>query len=623
MGEESVDNNPLKKKQRRKRKNFLSNAKKYAKKGQMGRGTKIPEELYQYFVGILDVIKQGVENPEEREALVNNVLERTKGEELNVVGNQLGCRMVEILLPYSSAEDLERYIEVLSPELRPLCSDNISSHVVETLLRVACERATEHLQISDEEKVPKKKKKVEPKYKDDHIKKCNEFTLKICKYALNNLEDFVWDKYANHILRSAIKCLSGITLLPGEKPKVNMFRETVNQNKGIPPHLTELKYKEVPEEYKDIVKEFANRLSSWPQFKDLPNQNITSALLQVLLYAVKNVDANICKSLVNKLLNESFAPEDWVPTGEDEKKDQKDQKTVDNEADVASSDFDCISNQKGSNNLRALFVSTKKSYTQIYARCFINRLAKLCTMSMLNFTVQRLIDNCQIKEEFEPMFEELSSQFNSILSCGNTGVLVALAKGCLRVKAKQMQMMNMLETVLNCSEAEPKRFIIQCLRLVPLSDKTMDTTNYFIHVHGSVIVQTMLGFQRPAKLVSSILELSSEELVYILCDPKGCHIADAFTTQNLVGVKARDKMVWKLKGYYQNMAISQYGSRAFEQVFEAASMEQKVKIMKEMSDKSNLLNTTSYGRLIATKLDISTFKASQKKWEQSRTEKPE
>lgn len=70
MGEESVDNNPNKKRQRKKRKNFLSNAKKYAKKGQMGRGTKIPDELYQYFVGILDVIKQGIEDPEERSKLL-------------------------------------------------------------------------------------------------------------------------------------------------------------------------------------------------------------------------------------------------------------------------------------------------------------------------------------------------------------------------------------------------------------------------------------------------------------------------------------------------------------------------------------------------------------------------
>lgn len=66
MSEDQANTDVNKKRSRKKRKNFLANAKKYAKKGQMGRGTKIPEELYQYFVGILDVMKQGIENEEER-----------------------------------------------------------------------------------------------------------------------------------------------------------------------------------------------------------------------------------------------------------------------------------------------------------------------------------------------------------------------------------------------------------------------------------------------------------------------------------------------------------------------------------------------------------------------------
>lgn len=267
------------------------------------------------------------------DALVNNVLERTKDEELNVIGNQLGCRVIELLLPFASPEDLERFIEVLSPDLRRLCSDNFTSHVVETLLKVACERATMHLQTAEEntelDEAPKKKaklesKKEETKYEEDHIQKCHEFTIKISKYALNNLEDFVWDQYANHILRSVLKCLSGITLLPGEKPKVNIFKTTVDDGKGIPPHLTKMSYKNVPEEFKEIVKEFVNRLSAWPQFKDMPYQNITSGLLQVLLYAIKNVDKNATKDLIRKLLDESFAPEDWVANGDDDKKDVKD-----------------------------------------------------------------------------------------------------------------------------------------------------------------------------------------------------------------------------------------------------------------------------------------------------------
>ncbi|CAH0717576.1 unnamed protein product, partial [Brenthis ino] len=638
MGEEAADNNPYKKRQRKKRKNFLSNAKKYAKKGQMGRGMQIPEELYQYFVGILDVIKQGVEDPDERKALVNNVLERTKGEELNVVGNQLGCRLIELLLPYSSPEDLERYVDVLSPELRKLCSDNFSSHIIETLLRVSCERATKHLQSNEndnaDEAPKKKKKKHSSKYTDEHIQKCNEFTLKISKYALNNLEDFVWDKYANHILRSALKCLSGITLLPGEKPKVNMFKETVQDNKGIPPHQTEMKYKVTPDEYKEIVKEFANRLSAWPQFKDLPYQNITSALLQILLYAIKNVDKNISKTLVKKLLNESLAPEDWVETGDDDKKDNKNGDSDKKNDTILDADKIMMNEEMPESRLpplfksesavrlleAALFVSKKKTYTQIYARCFINRLGQLATMPMLNFTVQRLIDNCQVKEEFEPMFEELSNKYNALLACGNTGVLVALAKACLRMKSKQMQFIQNLEKAFKCDEGDNQKLLpVQCLKMLPLGTK--DGKDYFINVHGSVVLQTILDFQRPAKAVNGLLELTSEELVYIFSDPKGCHVADAFCKGQFVGVKARDKLIWKLKGYYQKLALSQHGSRAFEQIFEAATIEQKVKIMTELSDKSNLLNSTNYGRLIATKLDVNTFKLSQKNWEQSRLNK--
>ncbi|KAJ8710416.1 hypothetical protein PYW07_009782 [Mythimna separata] len=559
MSEENVSNDPNKKRTRKKRKNFLANAKKYAKKGQMGRGTKIPEELYQYFVGILDAMKQGIEDKEERHALVNNVLERTKGEEHNVVGNQLGCRVIELLLPFASAEDLERFMEVLSPDLRKLCADNFTSHVVETLLRVACERATEHLQTGDdttsdtEEEVPKKKVKKEPKkeskYEKDHIQKCHEFTIKISKYALNNLEEFVWDQYANHILRSALKCLSGITLLPGEKPKVNIFKQTVNDGKGIPPHTTKMTYKTVPDEFKAIVKDFVTRLSAWPQFKDLPYQNITSGLLQVMLYAIKNVDKNATKDLLRKLLDESFAPEDWVGNGDDDKKDVKD---GDCEGNMNQGSLPPVFDSEAAVRLleAALFVSKKKTYTQIYARCFINRLGQLASMPMLNYTVQRLIDNCDVKEEFEPMFEELSDKLGALLACGNTGVLVALAKACLRLKAKQAQYLNSLEAALKCTTPEhQKYFSVLCLRLLPADrvDLTTLDKEYFINVHGSVILQCILDFQRPAKAVNSLLELTTDQLMIVFCDAKGCHVADALCKGQYVGVKARDKLIWRLK----------------------------------------------------------------------------
>ncbi|XP_061723870.1 nucleolar protein 9 [Cydia pomonella] len=628
-----VQSDPNKRKNKKKPKNFLKNAKKYAKKGQWGRGTKMSEELYQYFLGILDAMKAGIEDEDQRQSLVNNVLDRTKGEELNIIGNQLGCRVVELLLPYSSPEDLERYFEVLHPELRRLCSDNFTSHVVETLLRVASERATEHLQTGEtnnesEDEVPKKKIKLEPKqskYSDSHVKNCYEFALKICKYALNNLEDFVWDNYANHILRSALKCLSGITLLPNEKPKVNMFViEKTDKQTPPSPYIKKMVYKNVPDDYKELVTEFAKRLSVWPQLKDLPYQNLTSGLLQVLLYAIKNVDKNLTRDLLKQLLNESFAPDNCVSNGNDDTDDKKEVKIDMDEENqksvVEGRSLPPVFESEPAVRLleAALLVAKKKMYTQIYAKCFINRLEQLACMPMLNYTVQRLFDNCQIKEELEPMFDELSNKFADLLACGNTGVLVSVAKACLRVKARQAQFANSLESALKVTPDNQKYFPVFVLRLLPADRVEVSTLEkeYFINVHGSVILQSILDYQRPAKAVNGLLELTPEQLLVIFSDAKGSHVADAFCKGQFVGVKARDKMIWKLKGYYQTLALSQHGSRALERIFEAASRDQKVRIMAELADKSNLLNSTKFGRVVAAKLDVEGFKKGQKQWEQ-------
>lgn len=54
-------------------------------------------------------------------------------------------------------------------------------------------------------------------------------------------------------------------------------------------------------------------------------------------------------------------------------------------------------------------------------------------------------------------------------------------------------------------------------------------------------------FQRPGKVVNSLLEMEGDQLLVILCDAKGCHLADAFCVGQHVGVKARDKLIWRMK----------------------------------------------------------------------------
>jgi nucleolar protein 9 len=75
------------------------------------------------------------------------------------------------------------------------------------------------------------------------------------------LEDFVWDTYANHVIRTVTECLGGIS------------SGTVagNYKKHVPPKMKitkpSIKLNKIPPEYTELLKEFVHRLSAWPQFQ--------------------------------------------------------------------------------------------------------------------------------------------------------------------------------------------------------------------------------------------------------------------------------------------------------------------------------------------------------------------
>ena len=90
------------------------------------------------------------------------------------------------------------------------------------------------------------------------------WVLKVGQFVLNNLEDFVWDTYANHVIRTVVECLGGIS----------SAESATNWKKPSPSH-GQSKFKipatarKVPQSYVALLKEYVHRLSSWPQFPGL------------------------------------------------------------------------------------------------------------------------------------------------------------------------------------------------------------------------------------------------------------------------------------------------------------------------------------------------------------------
>lgn len=275
----------------------------------------------------------------------------------------MGCRVVELLLPFANEVVLEKYINVLGEELRPLCSDRFASHVLETLLTNCFKLSLTH----DSE---------------EFRSKCKAFTIKLSKFLLNNLEDYVWDTYGNHIIRKVLINLAQIKEQPKEKSKIK--EEITQTSENLP-------------EYIEIVKDYGERLISWPQFKDLPYSELTSGLLQILLQALKKVDEDTLTLYLKKLLKECFI----VIKEEDESSKKIPEVFMSKAAMMTLETY--------------LEVANIKYYKKIYKKCFINNLGYLSVTRATNFAVQKLITNCEDKEDVSNLlilFKQLLHSFN-------------------------------------------------------------------------------------------------------------------------------------------------------------------------------------------------------------------
>ncbi|KAG5894945.1 hypothetical protein JTB14_023294 [Gonioctena quinquepunctata] len=260
-------------------------------------------------------------------------------------------------------------------------------------------------------------------------------------------------------------------------------------------------------------------------------------------------------------------------------------------------------------------------FTQIYQACFAGRLLKLAKTRSTNFSVQKLLLHCKEKTEFEAIFDELVDHFDEILEAGHSGVLLSIAQTCKRLCAKQGNFVQSLMKTLHCFEPEERHdtFILCMCRLVSFENNktTENLQKEKLNLHGTLVVQSMLDFNKPIKLVNSILSLDSNDLKNLFSNSMGSHITDSFVKGTFVGEKSREKIVRKLMGTYQELAASKYGSRSFEAVWNVASFKARVQIMEELSHKEGAWANSDYGKIISGKVNLLLFKRNKDEWKNS------
>lgn len=585
------------KKRKSSQRRFLQNAKGFGRKNSFGRGAELDQEEYSYFVEILEAFNANDDN-EERVTMANNVYEQVLGKEIKASSNQLSSRVLENLLSFTDETTLERLMQIFVDNFRVVCCDKFASHVLQKMLLIAVIRYVGNIQPETESTQDKPSKKFSKNntrneiaynfaqsYSEQHVKACGKFVKKVGKFLINNLEEFAWDAFANYVIRQCVSNLAGIAEFKSGKGEIDI------QNF------------EVPEKWSKLLNEFSDRLLAWPQFVELPYNEYTSVLLQNLVLSLGRSNGSYQINVIGaKLIGECFLIES-VPSEE---------LNVDEFTNLPKVfQYDCSVRL-----LEALLTVAEEGLFKehLYKKLFYGKILLLSKQRTNNFAVQKLIDNVKDKHIMEDIFNELcASGLEEILQLGHTGVVVSLAKACARLACQQGKFMKELLEALHCVDANGEKLVVSILKLMP-PEVLVKQENTPIHIHGSIIMQSILEFNKPIKIVSAILETKNERLSKIFTDPKGSFIANAFVKSKFVGEKSREKLIRILEGCYMDLALSAHGSRVLELLYGVADASQKEAIVKELSQRTAQLNSKPWGMIINKKLLVETYRRNPNQW---------
>lgn len=530
--------------------------------------------------------------------MADNFIENSAGKEIAFAAHPIASTLLEALVGHCSPEVFERFTAALLPNLRVLVNDKNASFVLESSLKAATLRAlnAEASEAPEEAEEPSAKKKKFNKVstlleynlnldvKLAHKSYCTQFVSKISKFLLNNLEEYLYENNANHLLRSCLHCLSGCLSQKNHFQKVDIINLKTKHGKTV------------PDEWNEVLGDFATRLMSWPQFADLAFDESSSVFLQVLCQSLKNIESqhSTLKKLIKSIMRNSFKDE--------------------NESD-GPEEFKAFSSPASLRLLESMMDSCdEKLLNKIYKKYFKTKLLDLSQSPNLNFAVQRLIDATTDKETFEEIFNVLTQEFEKLLQIGNTGVVFAICKACEKLGVKQGQFIQSLLRSLDCAGEKSNRCILPIVSLTPLNIiEEKDETK--ITLHGSLILQHIFQFNKPIKIVQSLIEMKPQDIVNILlCDQKGSRIADAYLESKFIGEKSREKLIKHLEGMYLKMALSKAGSHVLEKFYNQSSDTQKEVIVEELSERVNQLNGCVSGRIIAYKFSVEAYARNKNQW---------
>lgn len=287
------------------------------------------------------------------------------------------------------------FAEVEGNELK-ICRDKVVSCIVEKLLRNAStELFVKFLrQIKD-----KSNKFVCDKYASHVLQTAivlcmpligkapvDEVVLPVCQEIIGKIETSLFDLYGSHVVRAVIQLLSGVRV--GESVTRSRVSRSVSEKKaGAAGDLvsgSEVVVASLPSEFKRHFKGLFKAVLRLPDFSRVVAHATAGPVLQTLLVASQKRFPKRCERLCLQTLASA----------------QIDLQSSDVENNMGTAAFCLATDSTGSHAVETIVaVCSPALHLQLYSRCFKDRLFEMAMHPTGNFVLQKLLATSYQEEE--------------------------------------------------------------------------------------------------------------------------------------------------------------------------------------------------------------------------------
>ncbi|GFT46814.1 nucleolar protein 9 [Nephila pilipes] len=543
-------------------------------------------ELMLYYEKILKTFKDSVSN-EDAEIFVSNVLRESKGYEVKLSAQNLS-RGIELLLSYNKDPAVFRqFMDAFALEKEEVCTNAAISHITQLLLNIALQNIQNWSSALESAEDNPDKENVS--YFMSWISDFGEFIIK-------NFESCLQNPYACHVACSEIRALGGDTSSYTDftsKNSVNQKKHFRNEYLGEESSKTDqysvpVVLEDVPKLFTSLLKKIYKAFLNIEDIMVYVTNSSSAVVIETLLCILKKRLPKGCKRFISSFATKMFS-------------------------------------DRSHNNIPKPFLHRNCSFVvekmfaaadeelqlSLWNDYIADSLESLVTHSIGNYIIQRLFDVVESKEQFELMNQKIGSMFEIVRNSGHYGIFISIAGACNRLKVQQNQFMKFIMQCHQCADPVEKQIqLVPCL----LDFKVCNQPEISICIQGSLLVQAILKFQKPIKVVNSILNMKPQDLAFLASHVHGCHVLNAFFGSNSVGEKSKGQLIQSLKPCIIDIASDYNGSLTLARIWMLLSQKQKEVMANILAQVEERVNANRNGSVLLKKFKIFLFKKNVEKW---------